>query len=239
MTTEDERSLAVDSSIVKWNRYQCAVDTAIADLMSEGMIVELEGTVSQIQYKRGSLSTSANVPGLTFVSDGTFGLAPRYETRRTEDLGIASEELFLADISDLLGERGCECVRESLRAFRARMYLAAVNMLGAACEAAWYTAGRRHAAESNTIGEALDGQHTSRVVNRTVGVITTKKNEHEVRELAVFEAHIRTLRNYGIHPRDDHDPVLATAFSEAGAWCLLSAAHRHLVNLKRLALAGG
>lgn len=231
MTSEDERLSARESSIVKWHRYRFAIDTAASDLVSEGTIAEFAGISGRIPYVRGGLSTSAPVAGLTVVSQGKFGLAPRFERRSPDEIQLSSEALFLADLTDLLGERGCECIREALKAFRAQLYLASVNLLGAACEAAWYKAGETLADSGNDIADALSRQQTSRVVARTINVLTTKKNEHQVIELATFEQHIRALRNYGIHPRNEHEPVMATAFTEAGTWCLLSGAHRHLANL--------
>ena len=59
-------------------------------------------------------------------------------------------------------------------------------------------------------------------------------------ELQTHEAYLRTLRNYGLHPRagvdnDDHDD----AFTETGCALLLMQTRSYLVRLRKVARTTG
>lgn len=218
-----------NDAVVRWHRSRASVDQVITDLVSEGLISSYEIATRDVQYRTGAgFSAGARVSSPALSHQGMFGLAPRFRPIDSEVLGLLAANRFLEGIEGLLGKRGSDCVRESLDAYRARLYLASVNLLGAACEAAWYAAGAQLATVDNDINLAINGTQTSRVVNRVADALRGTVKQHRLNELMAFENHLRELRNYGIHPREDDDTGLAAAFSETGAWCLISQCHRHL-----------
>lgn len=129
-------------------------------------------------------------------------------------------------------------MQEALDSFRRGLYLSSANMLAAASEAAWYTIGEAISPPSKQLTEALDAESTAKVVRLTADHLANKGGRVRtvVLELQTNEAYLRTLRNYGLHPRsgtgdDDHEE----AFTETGCALLLMQTRGYLVRLRDVA----
>jgi hypothetical protein len=147
---------------------------------------------------------------------------------------------YLVDLRPLLGERGMMCAAEALRAWRRHLYLASVNLLGAASESAWYGLGELLRNGNDQLGRAVDEDRTARVIEltgqklRERGVIST-----DVFELTTHAIYLRQLRNYGSHPRSQRDPDLEATFTEGASAVLLSSTRRYFVRMIQAATRAG
>jgi hypothetical protein len=147
-------------------------------------------------------------------------------------------EELLAGLSDILGIRGMTMVRESRRALQRGLYLASSSLLAAASEAAWFNLARAVPSPPQTLAKKVeDGRDLAEVVRLT---------EQKLRELkpspgsatiteVVTQAHMfREVRNYALHPVEDHDDDRETWLTETGATLLAIAARRYFVKLADL-----
>ncbi|RYP89052.1 hypothetical protein EKO23_01090 [Nocardioides guangzhouensis] len=143
------------------------------------------------------------------------------------------------DLALLLGDRGERCFREVLEAHRRGLYLAAVNMAGAASEAAWFTLGEAMQDDTSVakaLGEDAAGRLIKRVVERLRGA---PRMATTADELFAHASYLRDLRNYGLHPRSSSGPAREGAFTESGCLILIMETHRYLVRLLDAARAYG
>lgn len=146
---------------------------------------------------------------------------------RNVELSLGSDELLA-----LLGRRGQLCWQEALTALRYGLHLAAVNMAGAASEAAWYSLGELLREQDTTLARALTDDSTVRVISRVVENLRRLKAGPGLDELQAHAGYLRDLRNYGHHPRvDQDDRPRELAFTESGCTNLLMATHRYLHQL--------
>jgi hypothetical protein len=132
-------------------------------------------------------------------------------------------ELYDADLYaqraelDRFNDRVQRCVREALSAYRADLFLAAANMLGAASEAAWYelaeaieqasfaTAPLRKELESlspraATVEEAVGESLRSRYTTNAEFEAAFGFRRADLEALSQTAAYWRAQRNWGMHP---------------------------------------
>jgi hypothetical protein len=98
------------------------------------------------------------------------------------------------------------CVDEALCAHRRGLHLAALNMLGAASEAAWYSLGEQLRDWSAQLAKALDEDTRTAAVIRLVHEVLVqlkpgRVSRETLEELRSCATYLRDLRNYGLHPR--------------------------------------
>lgn len=185
----------------------------------------------------------------TAIPSGAPKLAPAYilmhRLRDRDQPAFLEESAYTDGIEDLLGERGLRCISEALAAHRRGLHLAAVNMLGAASEAAWYAIGERLRDGSPALAVSLDEGRTAQVLRLVADNLEKVKYDNgrpartDVGELRVTAIHLRDLRNYGLHPRDDISTSHEPAFTEAGAALLTLQANRYFHRLREVAQAAG
>jgi hypothetical protein len=219
-------------------RMERAVTRALAELELEGVLVPIRDVNAQTTLQVHSGNTTggyyAKAPAPAIA--GAYELA---EDKRTTASELLDADLYTSDITDLLGNRGVRCVDEAFRAHRRGLHLAAVNMLGAASEAAWYSLGERLRSHSTALARALDEDRTVTVFRQVQDVViqlrvgrSTRENMDELRSHA---AYLRDLRNYGLHPRSSVFSDLEHHFTEHAAALLFMNSHRYFKRLAAIA----
>jgi hypothetical protein len=226
-------------------RMQVAATEALADLAAQGMVVPIQDgdtsggnitvPVGGIQWSGGA-RLSIPTPRVDTHYRLVRGLAGRSDFRFFE------RTQYVSGIEDLVGTRGARCVQEALDSFRRGLYLSSANMLGAASEAAWYTVAEAIPTVSKQLTDALEAESTAKVVRLTAEHLISHGGRVRTVVLALqtHEAYLRTLRNYGLHPRagvddDDHED----AFTETGCALLLMQTRSYLVRLREVARTTG
>jgi hypothetical protein len=225
-------------------RIRHAVREALAHLVREGVVMATTGSIyadatNSIQIKlahsngssEGSLSFPSPLPEL-----GATGSACRW--RLTDEASSPRQRLArteLADgLDDLLGVRGIEVLREALACFRQGRFLAAVDLLAAASEAAWFGVGSAAAGNDTKLDSLVArGEMVSDVIERTTAIMASLKvvSQATRMDLRAQAARFRDLRNYGLHPVGDPDADREEAFSEPGSAVLFMTARRYFVQL--------
>ena len=158
-------------------------------------------------------------PGERVPHLSRFPVTPVYESYALSTLGRAEIDdrlpLYDADLYlvraelDVFGERARRCAREALACYRADLFLAAANMLGAASEAAWVELAE------HTREEELQSPYMS-IAKLQSKMIDDLRNAENFRErfgfprgeldgLAETARFWREARNYGMHPREPED----------------------------------
>lgn len=117
---------------------------------------------------------------------------------------------------------------------------AAVNMLGAASEAAWYSLGERLRHRSTQLGRALDEDTRTATVIRLVHEQLGQLRPGGVSpvtldELRSHATYLRDLRNYGLHPRGRVSGDLEHHFTDHAASLMFMASHRYFMRLAAIA----
>jgi hypothetical protein len=215
-----------------------AVIRALAELEAEGVLLPIQDVNAQTTVE----VHSGNTTGGYYTRAPAPAIASAYELtedKRSTATELLDADLYSSDITDLLGERGKRCVDEAFRANRRGLHLAAVNMLGAASEAAWYSLGERLRGQSTALAKALDEDRTVTVFRLVQEVAvqlrlgrSTRENMDELRSHA---AYLRDLRNYGLHPRISASSDLEHHFTEHAAALLFMISHRYFMRLAAIA----
>ncbi|MFL6094548.1 MAG: hypothetical protein ACJ71Y_03790 [Blastococcus sp.] len=219
-------------------RMERAVAQALAELEIEGVLVPIRDVNAQATLH----VHSGNTTGGYQVRAPRPAIADAYElaeSQRTTASELLDADLYTADITNLLGDRGVRCVQEAFRANRRGLHLAAINMRGAASEAAWYSLGERLRSHSTSLARALDDDRTVTVFRQVHEVLiqlrfgrSTRENMDELRSHAVY---LRDLRNYGLHPRSSVSSDLEHHFTEHAAALLFMNSHRYFKRLAAIA----
>jgi hypothetical protein len=139
-------------------------------------------------------------------------------------------DLFADDLAGLdLSDRAERALREALRSFRRRLYMACTALLGVVNETAWYKAAERIGTSGlrKLIEEGATAKLQARVADRIrhvdrIGTIPD--------ELLAHAAVLRDLRNYGVHPTTVRDD-LERHFTEDTCALLIVETHHHLTTL--------
>lgn len=112
---------------------------------------------------------------------------------RSLDVWELEPDIFITDLDPLgLDPRTARCVREGLEAYRRGAFLAAVSLIGAAVEGAWYAAGQRLRSTSPKLENVVDtdktrfgatdrcGRHTAERATLVAGRLTGRRGCCEV-----------------------------------------------------------
>jgi len=238
-----ERIVTSSHPIIAHYRLAWAATEALVDLITLGLVVEVarppsyESSHPLLDHDRASVSyqvaghgsgTQLNPPFPRL--GGAYRIVPRH---REQPPWFADPDLFAEDLAELdLDARGLRCIDEALAAYRRGLYLACTSLLGAASEAAWYAAGSQLRHLDDQLAKAIDNEGTAKVITRVCEVLRQQRSLGSVADdLASTSALLRTLRNYGAHPRADDTAHLERYFTEAPATTLLLETHSYLTRL--------
>ncbi|MEE1652236.1 hypothetical protein V1260_15770 [Brachybacterium sp. J144] len=116
------------------------------------------------------------------------------------------------------------------------LFIAAVDLLGAASEAAWFGLGTRVSDDGQLADLIARGQNAAAVIDRTAEAIRRGKawESRSLNDLRAQAAHLRDLRNYGLHPTGEPDEDREPAFTEAGCAVLYMRAPRYFRQLDQI-----
>lgn len=225
-----------DVPIIAYPRLYQAAREALAELVANGVVLPTDSADQiSIQITSDGSSWSLNLPIPTpDVPPNACMLAHAYQATESMLLDAA---IYTADLERVLGTRGQRCLEEALTAWRRGLYLAAVNMLGAASEAAWYRVAERLAPTTEKIRTELNNRPRIGVL---VGITVERMRQlgarKDIDELQVHAIYLRDLRNYGVHPQGAEARDLEAHFTEAAVGLLFLESHRYFT---RLAAASG
>lgn len=246
--TEEGRRLAdpdpMDPHMAEY-RGTHAVRWAVSQLVAEGVLTRGAGNNYAIQPERINVDYPGGSSGVpVLVHSPIIGnpneyhrFIPVHREPAGSEVLLPVEEL-LGGLGDILGARGQTMVRESRRALQRGLYLASSSLLAAASEAAWFNLARAVPnAPSALAKKVIDGRDVAEVIRLT---------EQKLRELkpspgratiteVVTQAHMfREVRNYALHPVEDHDSDCETWLTETGATLLATASRRYFVKMADL-----
>lgn len=223
-----------------------AVRRALAQLVAEGVLTRAEGNQYATQPERipvdypGGGSSAPVVVHSPYIND--HGSTPRFMPVRPLD-GDGSEVLLpveelLSGLDVILGARGMTMVRESRRALQRGLFLASSSLLAAASEAAWFNLARAVPSPPPTLARKVDeGRDVAEVIRLTeqkLREIKPSPGSATITEV-VTQAHMfREVRNYALHPVEEHDGDRETWLTETGATLLAIAARRYFVKMAGL-----
>lgn len=236
---DDSTGVIESAPAVRYARIHHAVQLAVARLVAQGVIVEVELDRSgppqqriQVPYRfsegssgrEGYIDISVSmikVPGAFQLTPGVIaaGDVPLLTTQKWED-----------DIAPLLTDRLPQILSEALNSFRRGQYLSATTLLGSMVEGGWTRAGEMLRGHSTQLDTALDNDRTADVQKRMHEVLKEAKNR-QADDLHTFATFIRGIRNYGIHPNAAENRAAEEAQSELGCFTLLQRVHAHLLTL--------
>lgn len=224
-------------------RTDAAIRQALTALVREQVVVPTEGnlhgashsSVTVRQNRGGSATGPIQIERILDLlpnqaTDCRWRLLHAADNPRTQ----LARTPISTGLDDLLGVRGLEVLSEAVACFHAGRFIAAVDLLAAASEAAWFGIGAAAAGHDTKLDKLVaDGDGAAEVIERAVGVIATertmqKTTRHELHAQAV---RFRDLRNYGLHPVGSPDGAREPAFTEAGAAALFMTAPRYFQQL--------
>jgi hypothetical protein len=191
----------------------------------------------------GQPSTETEFPTVPLIG-GEYRWSIAESAQRSARLELYDADLFLrkAELA-VFGGRVRRCVEEAIACYRADLFLAAANMLGAASEAAWHEiAERMRAAELGGTKLSTELERDNPVIARLQQYVLQGLREIEaasfkqrfgfarsallsVEQVARFW---RDLRNYGMHPGDALAPE---TFSQASTGVQIMGASGYLGKL--------
>jgi len=218
-------------------RVSRAVRRALAELQAEGVLLPVQNIDGDVAVDVRSGNTSGGYYAPVVVEK----VAPAYALfapASPADAGLLSADVYAAEIGHLLGKRGVRCIDEALRAHRRGLHLAAVNMLGAASEAAWYALGERLRGDTGQLAKALEDERTA-VIRLVHDQLVQSKpggaTRETLEELRSHATYLRDLRNYGSHPRGRISGDLEHHFTEHATALTFMASHRYFMRLADIA----
>ncbi|RIX26481.1 hypothetical protein [Amnibacterium setariae] len=230
-----------DDPVLVRARIGRAVLEALGVLAADGLIMQASGSY----YGPGTDSIGVHdvargmTGGVTFVTTvpafgGDGWNSPWRLTRPANHPVQEIARLELVDgVEDLLGPRGVTVLREAVRCFQRGLYLAAVDLLAAASEAAWFTLGSKVEGNAALRRSIRSGRDAGEVIAGTVKALRDGAvlGSTVLTELHARAGHLRELRNYGLHPlgavREEHED----AFTEAGAALLFMGTRSYFLTL--------
>ena len=217
-------------------RVRCASagEQALSELAASGLLAPLSDAAAIAAVPAQYHSTS----GAVQVPRSVPKLAPAYELARAAGVAglgrVLDFDIFTADLAELsLDDRARRSLLEALAAYRRGLWLSCASLLGAVSEAAWYAAGEQLRDLNGSLAKALDGDRTAQVITRVTELIRGARGPwgSAADELHSHAAYLRSIRNYGVHPRVESDPDLEAVFTEHGCALLLLETHRYLTVL--------
>lgn len=233
-------AISVDDPVLMYIRSRLAGNRAIADLAVAGVIAPATDPENDEQRHDRIVTREEPITiGISHPSSSSGIRVPidRASIAQAYMLAEPAEvpwwmdpDLFVEELAGLdLTERAERALREALRAYRRRLYMACTALLGVVNEAAWYKAAERigSSALAKLIEDGATAKLQAKVAEslRQVDRIGTIPDE-----LLAHAAVLRDLRNYGVHPRSVRDD-LERYFSEDTCALLIMETHHHLTTL--------
>jgi len=249
-TADGWSTLTGKEPAVVWLRSESAIREGLAALAREGVIMATVGTMHReaarsIPLRRVDVGHVAT--GSASMPDRSPALPSHRGDCRWKLVENASSPRFLLartsivdGLEDLLGHRGIEVLREAVLCAHHGRFIAAVDLLAAASEAAWFGVGLAAVGRDNRLDQLVaSGDGAANVIERTFNLIAVSNAlstavRNDVRAQA---ARFRDLRNYGLHPVGEPDADRELAFTEAGCATLFMTARRYFAHLDSARLA--
>lgn len=220
-------------------RIESAVRRALAELQAEGVILPVDNPDAHAQVRVSSRDMSGGfyAPLVVVAAASAYQLTSPVPDGAA---GLLDSDVYTADLVDLARSAGQRCIAEAFRAHRRGLHLAALNMLGAASEAAWYTLGERLRGQSLPLAKALDADtRTATVISAVHDLLGPMKlpggSRVNLDELRAHATYLRDLRNYGLHPRGRVSDDLEHHFTEHAAALTFMTSHRYFMRLAAIA----
>ncbi|WP_106848507.1 hypothetical protein [Blastococcus sp. Marseille-P5729] len=222
-----------------------AVRWAVSQLVAEGVLTQGPGNNYAIQPERISVDYPGGSSGVPVLVHSPLVGNPREYQRfmpaRREPAGsevLLPVDELLAGLDEILGSRGATMVRESRRALQRGLHLASSSLLAAASEAAWFNLARAvpdaPRALEKKVGEGRDAAEVIRLTEQKLRELKPSPGSATITEV-VTQAHMyREVRNYALHPVEEHDGDRETWLTETGATLLAIAARRYFVKMAEL-----
>ncbi|RZU10715.1 hypothetical protein EV645_7183, partial [Kribbella rubisoli] len=218
-----------------------AVRRAIAQLIAEGVIARGDGNQYGLQPERISVSyagggDSAPVfvhsPHISDTSSTPRFLLVGPEAAGDTESLLPAEEM-LTGLDRVLGTRGLQLMRESRRALQRGLYLASSTLLAAASEAAWFNLARSIADPGEKLLRLVDdGWDLAEVIRLTEQHLLALKRTRTLVTEITSQGHLfRDIRNYALHPVEEHDQDREVWLSETGATLLSISARRYFIKM--------
>lgn len=235
------QTVAADDAAIVRQRTDFAVREALGQLAAEGIVLQAAGSYYGPQSVNVPAEEKGSWGGGITVQDsaptwGGDGWNSRW--RLTRPAGHPSQQLARAALTDGLGDllqpRGLIVLEEAIRCFHRGLFVAAVDLLAAASEAAWFTVGAAVQDDAELTRLVGQGQNVADVIHRTGEGISRVGALHRqvLRDLRAQAARFRDLRNYGLHPLGPQQQEHEEAFSEAGAALLFMTARSYFQRLR-------
>lgn len=243
----DHRSVAEEvvhaHPLVTRYRYELAGAEAIAELAVQGVAFPyLPDRSSSAQPWDVPSTMSYRVPGRgssvqVAVPRPKLEVAYRLAPGTTEGPvpWWLTEDTFTAGFDGIaMGSRTRRCLQEALDSYRRGLYLAALNLLGAGVEGAWFSAAIRVSHLRQGLANQLEQDRpvVAGVQRELTDLLrSTRRTRHRAEELASHATLLREVRNYGVHVRGAEDDELERFFDQVTCGALILATHRHLTGL--------
>ncbi len=233
-----------DAPVLAIRRAGVAGRLALAKLVAAGQIVPAiyPGAVSIDVVITNSMSRSqgpVQVPADQVALAGeAYRLAPGLDPATALPLSLV--EPWLAQAGPLLTRRTERTLGEALAAGRRGLYQAALTLLGAVSEGAWYVVGEAFRDRSAELADSLDREATAQVQRLVRDELATVRRQRAVAgELYAHANYLRDIRNYGIHAGGEEEESLEHAFYESATALIVLQTQRYLVRLLTAANAAG
>ncbi|WP_063055832.1 hypothetical protein [Nocardia salmonicida] len=223
--------------VVRYAKAVHATRISLARLIAQGVVVpvvqssgEPTDAIMQIGCKVPSMGTSIEISVGEVHIPRSFRLTPGASA--IGNVPLLTVQQWVGDVEPLLNDRLKRVLGESLSAASGGAYLAAVILLGAVLEGAWYAVGEELRSHDQQLDQALNGDRTATVQIRVAELIRQLPQMKAVADdLKSFAGYVRVVRNYGIHTAAADDVAAESAFTEPGSYSLIQRAHSHLVQL--------
>lgn len=227
-----------------WRRARAAARLALAKLAATGVVTPSgQHRYTDVEVFTGNQMFSTTGPIRIPTAEVELGYA--YQLTPGSDaataLPLTSLDAWLSEAAPLVTERTRGTLQEALSAAQRGLYQAALTLLGAVCESAWYLVGEAfRTLTSDDLGRALDAEQTGQVQRLVRDQLATVRRQASIAgELYAHASYLRDVRNYGIHAGGDETESLEHAFTESATAVVILQTQRHLVRLLTAARAAG
>ena len=235
--------VTADHPAVKSLRADCVAREALAELNAAGMLIPAgapehapDPNVSVGYSVPGyGASVNASVPRPAILSSAV------WLPHRLRQPGVwrIEADVFVSDLDSLeLDPRTGRSLREAMEAYRRGLFLAAASLLGATVEGAWFAAGQRLTTRSADIDKLVDSDRTAQLqaaVATHIEQHIQKTQRWKAKKLSTFAALMRSVRNYGVHPRGVADDDVEAYFEEDTCGLLFLNVREHVLELAAFA----
>jgi hypothetical protein len=227
-------------------RAQFAVEWALAELVSAGMVLALaplemsraapRDITIAVTVASSMVATTEPVdvdPDRPLLLGARFGLAA----------GVGGAQAWQFDVDGLLSgldvlsldARTRRCAAEAFSAYVRGAFLATASLLGAVVEGAWYGAAERRRLTVPELASPLDRDQTAQVQKLLCAHYRKAvKRAWRVDDLERDAGLFREIRNYGVHPRGSVSTDVERHLHEDTCGLLITVARGHLVTLAEI-----